>query len=96
MARENENLVKMIMSDVVKLVEPTMAIMTDLTAQDSRKALLRKFKENYATLDLMTITRARSALGHKETEDKPCEVCRFIARKEISLQDEMNENGDLA
>ena len=97
MATANDaSLVNLIMDDVVRIVGPTMKVMTELTQQDSKKVLMRKFKDAYATLDVTTIMRARSALGHKDTERDPCEVCRFIARKEIELQDEVTENGDLA
>lgn len=91
--KRTENFTDMVMENVVGVVGDALDQFRTLTAENRRKTLLKKLSQNYEALDIATIMRAKVAMGHKDGEEKPCEVCRLIARKEIELMDEGDLNG---
>ncbi len=73
------------MDQASEMVHMAFANLDAIFQQDKRKALLDKFKKEYDRLDPMTILRAKMALGHRDNENNPCDICQFMASREMKL-----------
>ena len=89
MPRKKESFSDMVMTEALGIVRPALAEVRRTMRRDPGKVLFAKLAEGYDILDVSTILAVKKALGHKDSEEDPCKVCRFIARKEIELQDEV-------
>lgn len=78
-----------ILAEAMSIVKPAMAEVRKAMKQNAGETLFAKFRQQYDTLDVSTILRVKQALGHNDSEEDPCKVCQFIARKEVELQDEV-------
>ncbi len=73
--------------DMVDMAGAIFAHLDAITTENLEDALLRKLREAYDTLELEQIMEARGALGHQETEERPCKFCNLMAEKEIELSE---------
>ena len=89
MPRKKESFSEMVMTEALGMVKPALAEVRRTMRRDPGKVLFAKFVEGYDILDVSTILSVKKVLGHKDSEEDPCKVCQFIARKEIELQDEV-------
>lgn len=78
-----------ILAEAMSIVKPAMAEVRKAMKRNAGETLFAKFRTQYDTLDVSTILRVKQALGHNDSEEDPCKVCQFIARKEVELQDEV-------
>lgn len=65
-------------SGAVKTVE-------ELMDSNSGDVLFRRFKQNYARLSVEDIVAVQKSLGHADSEENPCKVCREMASQELAL-----------
>lgn len=58
------------------------------TLEDQRTVLTRRLQSRYDKLSIEQIKVIQQALGHTDTEDKPCKACRIVAQKEFDLAED--------
>jgi hypothetical protein len=78
-------LLDLVNADITHIVQVALAELTEMTWQNSKETMLRRLRANYDKLSLEQIDMIRSALGHSHTEERPCDVCKIMAIKEIQL-----------
>ncbi len=74
-------------NDAVELAAGIFSHLDAITTENLEDALLRKLREAYDTLEIDELMNARAALGHKESEERPCKFCNMMAEKEIELSE---------
>lgn len=77
-----------ITQEVLRIGRAGLAEVRQRTVEDNSKALLRRFRANYATLTPEQIGAVQQTLGHEDTEERPCKICRLIAQKEFDLAED--------
>ena len=89
MTQKQQTFSQDVISEAMSIVRPAMTEVRTAMRQNAGDALFGKFRQQYDTLDVETILRVKQALGHNDSEEDPCKVCQFIAKKEVELQDEV-------
>lgn len=75
-------------TDITGRISGAMEGMYRLVEQDSKVALLRRFRRSYGKLSVGEIMGIRDTLGHAQGEQQPCKVCRIMATEEFRLSQE--------
>lgn len=84
----SENIMEIATKEIEKVYGIAMREVQSLAQHDSKEALLRRFSKNYDTMNVEEIMAVQRALGHKDTEEKPCKACRIMARREYELAED--------
>ncbi len=77
-----------ITQEVLRIGRAGLAEVRMRTVEDNSKSLLRRFRAGYDKLSPEQIGAAQQALGHEDTEERPCKICRLIAQKEFDLAED--------
>jgi hypothetical protein len=64
-----------------------MAEVTQQTQGTGRDIMLRRFRASYDKLEVEELDAVARILGHDDTEKEPCDACKIMAAKELSLRD---------
>ncbi len=76
---------KDILEDMVSVVEQSFELLDTQLSYNTDETLMRRLSTHYDTLTVEQVAAIQQATGHKDGEDKPCKVCKLIARKEYDL-----------
>lgn len=79
------NLTDQAFENASDIVRTAFGAAKELTQQNQKNTVWEKFRKNYEHLDPLTVERVRMALGHRDSEQNPCQVCKFVADKEMKL-----------
>ncbi len=71
--------------DLAPIVKMAMKELQDFFGANGHDALLRRFKANYDTLSLEDIGAIHAAMGHEDSEERPCKICKIMAAEEVRL-----------
>lgn len=83
-----KNFIDGVAQELMRVIGPGINLVLETATQQSDNILLRKFKQNYDKLTLEEIQAVEQVLGHSDSENAPCYVCRIIARKEWELNED--------
>ncbi|KKN77068.1 hypothetical protein LCGC14_0364070 [marine sediment metagenome] len=74
--------------DISPIVSAAMREVHEFLRSDGHENLMRRFQRKYGTLSIDDIAQIQTALGHEDSEETPCRVCKIMAAKEVQLDQE--------
>jgi len=74
-----------ISSDLADRFGGVVTQIEELMESNGGDALFRRFQKSYARLGVEDIMAVQNSMGHREGEEKPCKVCREMAKQELRL-----------
>ncbi|KKK49077.1 hypothetical protein LCGC14_3138710 [marine sediment metagenome] len=74
--------------DLSPIVRAAMREVNEFFHSDGYESLMRRFQRQYGTLSIDDIAQIQGALGHEDSEETPCRVCKIMATKEVQLDQE--------
>ena len=84
MASLSENITQ----EIIRIGRAGLTEVRMRTIEDNSKALMKRLRSGYDKLTPEQIGAVQQALGHEDTEERPCKVCRLIAQKEFDLAED--------
>lgn len=72
-----------ISNEVIRIGRASLIEVRQRTVEDQSTAFLRRLRSSYDKLSLEEIGIISQALGHQDTEERPCKACKIIAQKEF-------------
>ena len=77
-----------ILEEVMSITQLGLADFQDQARHDADKSLLRRIRRDYDKLSLEETLQVAGALGHRNTEEDPCDICKLMAQKEFELSED--------
>lgn len=82
------SLLELVNEEITDIIGVALSELKDFTWMGSKDVMLRRLRQNYDRLSIEQIDAIRSVMGHTYTEERPCEVCRIMAAKEMQLNED--------
>lgn len=81
-------LIDEVSAEISRIVQIGFLDVRERLAQDTNEILLRKFRANYAKMNLEEILAVQQVSGHEDAEKTPCKACNIMAQQELKLASE--------
>ena len=77
-----------ITAEIVRIGRASLTEVRQRTVEDQGEAALRRLRSSYDKLSVEQIGVISQAIGHEDTEERPCKACKVIAQKEFDLAED--------
>ncbi len=75
-------------NEIIRIGRASLIEVRQRTVEDQSTVFLRRLRSSYDRLSLEEIGIISQALGHQDTEERPCKACKIIAQKEFDLAED--------
>ncbi len=77
-----------ITAEIVRIGRASLTEVRQRTVEDQSTSALRRLQASYDKLSVEQIAVISQAIGHEDTEERPCKACKIIARKEFDMAED--------
>ena len=77
-----------ITAEIVRIGRASLTEVRQRTVEDQSTSALRRLRSSYDKLSVEQIEVISQAIGHEDTEERPCKACKIIAQKEFDLAED--------